>query len=204
MAKRFTDTEKWKDDWFISLSNDYKIIWIWLVDNCTHSGLCKRSIALLNLMCKTSITESELLDNMEGRVLIINDYWFIPKFIKFQYSTLLSGKPAILSVVKDLYQYNLRQIIGESFGNDYTIINESFYNHCQMIKDKDKVKDKVKDKDKDFKGGVGEFLKGEKFSEDLTEVFFHDGSKQKLGSDQLNWAVNGSLKPREVIKGLIY
>jgi len=27
MAKRFTDTDKWKDDWFISLSNDYKIIW---------------------------------------------------------------------------------------------------------------------------------------------------------------------------------
>ena len=202
MAKRFTDTEKWKDDWFISLSNDYKIIWIWLLDNCTHSGMCKRSIALLNLMCKTSITESELLENMDGRVLIINDYWFIPKFIKFQYSTLLSGKPAILSVVKDLYQYNLRQIIGESFGNDYTIINESFHNHCQMIKDKDKVKDMGKVKG--FKGGVGEILKGEKFSEDLTEAIFPDGSRQKLGKNQIDGAADGSVKPREIIKGIIY
>jgi len=49
MAKRLTDTEKWKDDWYISLSNDDKVVWQWLVDNCNHAGICKKNMALLNL-----------------------------------------------------------------------------------------------------------------------------------------------------------
>ena len=28
MAKRFTDTDKWKDEWYTELSNDYKVIWL--------------------------------------------------------------------------------------------------------------------------------------------------------------------------------
>lgn len=145
MAKRFTDTDKWKDDWFISLSNDYKIIWQWLLDNCSHSGLCKRSTGLMNMMCRSSVTEMEMINAMEGRVLIVEDYWFIPKFIRFQYSTLQSGKPAIVSVVKDLFKYKLVGMIPESFGNDYKIMSESFDNHSRMIKDMVKDKDKVKD-----------------------------------------------------------
>jgi hypothetical protein len=142
MAKRFTDTDKWKDNWYISLPNDYKIIWQWLLDNCTHTGLCKRSVALLNLMCKVNFTEEDILEKMEGRIIVLNDYWFIPNFLKFQYSTLNSAKPAIVSVVKDLFKYNLIPIIPKSFGNDYIIISKSFDNHYQMIKDKDKDKDK--------------------------------------------------------------
>lgn len=152
MAKRLTDTEKWKDDWFISLDNDYRIIWQWLLDNCSHAGFCKRSMALLNLMCRTNITEEQLLANMEGRVIIHGNDWFIPKFIKFQYSTLHSQKPAVVSVVRELFEKKALEMIPESFGDDYKIISFSFSNHCKMIKDKDKDKDK----DIENNGGVGE------------------------------------------------
>lgn len=144
MAKRFTDSEKWKDDWYITLPNDYKIVWQWLLDNCSHSGLCKRSVGLLNIMCKVNFTEQEIIEKMAGRVIVFKDYWFIPKFIKFQYSTLFSNKPAIVSVVKDIFNFKLQPLIPESFGNDYIITEQSFDNHCKIIKDK--VKDKDKDK----------------------------------------------------------
>lgn len=205
MAKRFTDSEKWKDDWYISLSNDYKIVWQWLLDNCSHAGLCKRSISLLNLMCKINISEKEMIDTMDRRVLIIDDYWFIPKFIKFQYSTLLSGKPAIISVVNELFKFNLIGIIPESFGDNYKIISKSFENHCQMIKDmvKDKDMDKVK------KGGMGgnqngKAQHGQKFDPKKEYVIFPDGSKQKLGPDQLHALGRNSLRPDEVVQGLSY
>lgn len=200
MSKRFTDTKKWNDDWYISLSNDYRIIWQWLLDNCNHAGFCKRSIGLINLMCRTNITEKEFIDSMDGRVIVHNDYWFIPKFIKFQYSTLLSCKPAIISVVKELFEQNCIDLIPESFGNNYKIIGKSFNNHCEMIKDKDKVKDKDKDK---VKGGMGGILRGVKFSDDKTEVIFEDGTSQKLGNNQLCYLERNQLKPREVVKGLI-
>ncbi|HRP30497.1 MAG TPA: hypothetical protein PKV73_01330 [Agriterribacter sp.] len=131
MAKRLTDTEKWNDDWYISLPNDYRIIWQWLLDNCNHAGICKRSIRLLNLMCNTDIDENKLVEVMEGRVIISGNNWFIPKFLKFQYTGLQSNKPVIVSVVRELEKQNLVSLIPESFGNDYLI-----------IKDKDKDKDK--------------------------------------------------------------
>lgn len=145
MAKRFTDTEKWNDDWFISLSNDYRIIWQWLLDNCNHAGICKRSIKILNLMCNTNVSEIELIEAMAGRLIIKENIWFIPKFLKFQYANLHSERKVILSVIKELEKHDLIPLIPLSFGNDYLII-----------------KDKDKDKDKDYKDS--NTLKNGKFS----------------------------------------
>jgi hypothetical protein len=142
MAKRFTDTEKWKDDWYLSLSNDYRIIWQWLLDNCNHAGICKPSINLLNMMCNTSITESDLISVMSHRVLKINNIWFIPKFLKFQYGNLKSKKPAVISVVNELKKNNLLELVNELLDNDCITITESLDNSCETIKDKDKDKDK--------------------------------------------------------------
>lgn len=145
MAKRFTDSQKWNDDWYISLSNNYKVVWQWLLDNCNHAGVCKRSMSLLNLMCRTNILEKDLVKIMEGRIIIINNNWFIPKYLKFQYSTLLSSKPAVISAVKELFSSDCVKLIPESFGNDYLIISKSFSNHYAIVKDKDKDKDKDTD-----------------------------------------------------------
>jgi hypothetical protein len=134
MAKRLTDTEKWNDDWFISLDNDYRMIWQWLLDNCNHAGVCKRSMKLMNLMCNTNVSEEDVVVKMEGRLVVVDNNWFIPKFLKFQYASLHSQRPVIISVVKELEKLNLLNKIPESFGNDYLII-------------KDKRKDKDKDKD---------------------------------------------------------
>jgi hypothetical protein len=202
MAKRFTDTEKWKDDWYISLSNDNKIVWQWLLDNCTIAGVCKPSIGLLNLMCRTTYTENQLIEEMGGRLIVYNRIWFIPKFIKFQYSTLLSSKPAIISVVRELFEYNLVSMIPKSFGNHYEIITESFNNHCQMIKDKDKVKDKVKDKEMYLGKNEIKKLKGVSFSKNGDKVFFEDKSSQELGKDQKALFDMGVLKPNDITKGL--
>jgi len=142
MAKRFTDTEKWKDDWYLSLSNDYRIIWQWLLDNCNHAGICKPSINLMNMMCNTNIDDETLILAMSGRVLKINNIWFIPKFLKFQYGTLNSKKPAVISVVNELKKNKLIDLVTELFCNDFITITESLDNSSLTIKDKDKDKDK--------------------------------------------------------------
>lgn len=135
MAKRLTDTEKWKDEWYLSLSNDYKVIWQYLLDSCNHAGLMKRGVSLLNFSCKTEITEEELLRVFDKRIFALTDYYFIPKFIKFQYGNLVSDKPVIVSVIRGLEQ-----------SNDYRIIKQLLANHSIMIKDKDKSIDKDKSK----------------------------------------------------------
>jgi len=145
MPKRFTDTEKWKDDWYLSLNNDYRIIWQWLLDNCNHAGICKPSINLLNMMCNTSISESDLISIMNGRILKISNIWFIPKFLKFQYGTLNSKKPAVVSVVNELKKNDLFHLVKELLDNDCIMITEPLENSSVTIKDKFKDKDKDKD-----------------------------------------------------------
>jgi uncharacterized phage protein (TIGR02220 family) len=156
MSKRLTDTEKWRDDWFGSLCNDYRIVWQYLVDSCNHAGIWKKDFRGLNFNCNTNLTESDIKEIFNGRLIDRGNFFFIPKFLKFQYpGGLNSHKPVIVSVVKELQLNNLIDIVKQSLGNDYLIIKS---------KDKDKSKDKEKDKsiekekgvtgEKDFKHGI--------------------------------------------------
>lgn len=139
MAKRFTDTEKWKDEWFLSLDNDSRMIWLYMLDNCSIAGILKKNFKLMNFCCNAKFNEQKLLEVFNGRVEDKGSYYFITKFLKFQYPKGLgSNKPAIIAVRKELEEKGIPIIISESLAN-----------HSLMIKDKDKDKDKVKDKDKD-------------------------------------------------------
>lgn len=199
MAKRLTDTEKWKDDWYINLDNDSKVVWQWLLDNCNHAGICKRSMGVLNLMCRVNFTEDEMIKKMEDRVLKIKNIWFIPKFLKFQYTTLLNNRPVVVSVVKDLFANDLIKFIPEDFGNDYLIIAETFDNHCQMIKDKDKDKDINTTKGyktKEFNNSVF----GKYFSEEENALFMSDETFMKISEEQKMAIKSGKLKPYKIQK----
>jgi len=138
MAKRLTDSEKWKDEWFLSLDNDCRMIWIYILDNCSHAGLLKKNLKLMNFCCNTSYTEESLKEIFNERLIDLGDTYFIPKFLKFQYGNLSSDRPVIVSVRNEL-----------SLHKHYIMIKESLDNHCLRIKDKSK--DKSKDKDKLFR-----------------------------------------------------
>ena len=205
MAKRFTDTEKWKDDWYLSLSNDYRIVWQWLLDNCNHAGICKPSINLLNMMCNTSIDEKLLIEIMSDRVLKINNIWFIPKFLKFQYGTLNSKKPAVISVVNELKKNNLIDLVSELFSNDYVMITEPLQNSYETIKDKDKDKDKdisinkseiSKNLDYPFNsdGFIKKWNEWKEYKKSCHKFSFKSDSSEKLSLNQLS-KLSNNLEP---------
>lgn len=141
MSKRFTDTEKWEDEWFLSLNNDSRIVWQFLLDKCTIAGCWKKNMSMLNFCCHVKWEEKTLIDVFDGRLIDMGSFFFIKKFVKFQYPLgLNSNKPAIIAVKKEVFDKGLETIIHQSFGNDYLI-----------IKDKDKDKDTDKDKTVLFK-----------------------------------------------------
>lgn len=144
MAKRFTDTEKWRDEWWGSLGNDYRMIWLYLVDSCSIAGVWKKDFRGLNFNCNTNITEDEFKKIFGSRIIDKGHFFFIPKFLRFQCPKgLNSNKPAILSIVKELQLNNLTETVNQLFGNDYLIIKDK-----DKGKDKNKGKEKGKDKDK--------------------------------------------------------
>ena len=110
MAKRFTDSEKWKDPFFEGLKNELKLAWLYLLDDCDHAGIWKKSIKRLNFSLDSDLTEEELLTAFKERIVVLNsDKWFIPKFVTFQYGNdfIKSKQKSVVSAVNILNQNNL-------------------------------------------------------------------------------------------------
>lgn len=85
MAKRFIDTGMFDDTWFMDLSKDAKIAWVYLITKCDHAGVIEINDRLFKLQTGINswVTVRQELGN---RIYNLRDmYFFIPKFIQFQY-----------------------------------------------------------------------------------------------------------------------
>ncbi len=197
MSKRFTDTDKWKDEWFLDLSAEYKLIWNYLCDTCTPAGRWKKSFKHLNFCCDSNLKEEGIKKVYDGRIIDCGTFFFIPKFLRFQYPKgLNSDKPALISIRNELLEYELISIVKEQLGNDYLI-----------IKDKDKDKDKDTDKDKD-KGVIGDFEEiwakyPNKDGKKAAKSHFDSSIKTKQDWQDINKALTNYLKSEKVLKGYI-
>lgn len=173
MAKRFTDTEKWKDEWYTELTSDYKIIWQYLLDTCDNAGIYKRNIKLLNYYCNTNVSAEDILKVFNKRVSqLAEDKWIINKFCVYQYGNdfLESTNKAVMAAHKVLEQNGIIKFTGNlidyKYGKteirqrkeykvliDYTnpidTLSIEYPYPIDTPKDKDKDKDKVKDKEID-------------------------------------------------------
>jgi len=122
MAKRFTDTDKWKDEWYTELSSDYKIIWQYLLDTCDNAGIYKRNIKLLNYYCNTNVSADDILSVFKKRVTqLTDDKWLINKFCVYQYGTdfLESTNKAVIAAHKVLEQNGIIKFTGKLIDYPY-------------------------------------------------------------------------------------
>ena len=153
MAKRFTDTDKWKDEWYTELPNDYKIIWQYLLDTCDNAGIVKRNIKILNIMCNTNVSADDILNVFKDRVTqISDDKWIINKFCVYQYGNdfLQSKNKAVISAVNKLIDNNLY-----NNSTNTILIPYQYPIDTPKEEDKDKDKDKLKDIDKSKSESIG-------------------------------------------------
>lgn len=91
MAKRFTDTEKWKDPWFRKLSPNSKVLWFFLTENCDQAGFWKKDYELASFFCGYEITEDHLLKAFNQEKIRIKDHKThveLCDFVSFQYGNL--------------------------------------------------------------------------------------------------------------------
>ena len=152
MAKRFTDSEKWEDPFFTNLTNDEKVIWIYLLDHCDNAGVLKINIKNINYFCSTNITVEELFITFQGRLTKISvDTCIINKFCYFQYGPdfLQSNNKAVQSAIKKLLELGIVQLVN----NTYTLsipYQYSIDSPKEEVKEEDEVEDEVIDKKEDW------------------------------------------------------
>tara|TARA_Y100000310_G_scaffold256647_1_gene264497 strand:+ start:2767 stop:3513 length:747 start_codon:yes stop_codon:yes gene_type:complete len=137
MSKRLTDTNKWKKKWFRNLDNDYKVFWMYILDNCDHAGIWEVDFEMAEWFCKT-IDEGRIRNVFEKQYYEFDNgkRWFLKDFIDFQYGTLNEKNRVHLSVINILKKNNLINV------------NKGLISPLLGSKDKDKDMDKDKEKDK--------------------------------------------------------
>ncbi len=139
MSKRFTDTEKWKKPFLRGLKAPYKLLWMYICDDCDHAGIWQVDMEVACLRIGEKI-ECKSAEKMFAEKIIIFDSglkWFIPSFIEFQYPSGLNPNNKVHgSVLQILKKYNLLKVE-----------NKPLESPIQGAKDKDKDKDKEQDMD---------------------------------------------------------
>ena len=154
MAKRFTDTNKWNDVWFSQLPNDYKLVWIYILDTCDNAGIWLKNIKNLNFFCNTNLTEEDLIKIFSDKLSkITEEKMIVNKFCTIQYGDnfLESKNKAVLAAIKTLNTLNLikdvKGIATLSIPYPYPMDTPKEQEQ-EQVKDKDKVKEQEQVKDK--------------------------------------------------------
>ena len=116
MAKRFTDTDKWKKGFIKNLPAKYKLLWLYILDDCNHAGIWDTDFEVASIRIGSKINEKEAAKVLSEQIKIFDggNKWFLPKFIDFQYGQLNENVNAHNSVVKLLDKYDVYNIEGIS------------------------------------------------------------------------------------------
>jgi len=117
MAKRFIDTGLFDDTWFMELSKDAKIFWIYCFTKCDHAGIIELNERLFKFQTGLNSLQT-VIEQLGNRLVRVNErYFFIPKFIDFQYPNFPnSNVKAQKSAIERLQKFNI------DINNIYTVI----------------------------------------------------------------------------------
>ena len=161
MAKRFTDTNKFRSPFYRSLPAPYKLLWDLINHDCDHAGLWMVDFEIAQIYIgKDAKIDSEkalsFFNFDDTRIIQLNEgkIWLILPFIFEQYGSLNSSNRVHLSVMNTLEKFNIDLNQIETLKKEGA--TKPLISPLQGAKDKDKDKYKDKDKDKDKEeGGAG-------------------------------------------------
>ena len=175
MAKRFTDTDKWRKPFIKSLPTPYKLLWLYMLDDCNHAGIWQVDLEVAALRVGESLELDQALRLFQGRIVPFDNgaKWFIPAFIDFQYKGELNKNIRVHNaIIKELQRCNLLQYLSAEIienKSPFEAPSKPLRSPLQNLKKplyenekgatkplQDKDKDKDMDKDKEMEGGAGE------------------------------------------------
>lgn len=94
MAKRFTDTEIWTEDWFLDLDPREMLFWFYIKDKCDHAGILRPNLTLFERITGHRINGGqfvEKINNGKKRIEVLGSgRWHINQFLRFQYGPSLN------------------------------------------------------------------------------------------------------------------
>jgi uncharacterized phage protein (TIGR02220 family) len=172
MAKRFTDTEKWKK--LRDLSSEYKLLYNYICDACDHAGIWIVDFEIAQIYTGQRYNVKKATDALKDRVHVFDDgkKWYIKGFIEFQYITLKRNNRPHLSAINLLEKYGLDKIKG--LIKDFPSPLQA---PCIGVSDGDKDKDKDQDSSNSQDNSIDEYSLRKKHLSDYTAIIKHLNDK---------------------------
>ena len=144
MAKRMTDTDKWKKRFVRDLTPQHKLLWFYILDDCNHAGIWEVDLEVASIRVGFELSHDNLPSSFGEKVISFDngDKWFIPDFIDFQYGELNPNSNVHKSVIQLLERYNLMGYLKGSQTLPDTVQDKD--KDIVIVKDKAKAKRFVK------------------------------------------------------------
>jgi hypothetical protein len=156
--KRFTETTKWNDQWFMNLSERSKLLWFYLLDHCDNSGVIELNTKLAAFQIGGPIDPQHLTELSSRLKTLPNGKIWIEKFIQFQYGKLGKESRPHLQVLSLIASHGLPLSQNDTPNNNTNIPSVKASDSLRIgpktgtRQDKDKEQDKDKDKEGDARG----------------------------------------------------
>ena len=82
MAKRFTDTDKWKKGWFKQLNPKQRLFWLYVLDDCSAAGIWDVDLEVAGIRIGEPINSDEAVEVLGKDVVWFdsNEKIFIPTY----------------------------------------------------------------------------------------------------------------------------
>jgi|TARA_R110002124_G_scaffold121716_3_gene280070 hypothetical protein len=140
MAKRMTDTDKWKKRFVRELQPQHKLLWFYILDDCNHAGIWEVDIDVASIRVGFDLSQDDLPSLFGDKVISFDngDKWFIPDFIEYQYGELNQNSNVHKSVINLLNKYNLEGYLKGSQRVESTLKDKD--TDIVIVKDKAKAK----------------------------------------------------------------
>lgn len=148
MPKRFTDTDKFKKHFVRGLQPPYKLLWLYITDECSAAGIWEVDIEVAQIRLGVKLKKSTAESEFRHKIHLLDDgkKWFIPSFIEFQYGQLQENNRAHTQIIATLKKFLLL---------DENLVVKPLTSPLQgdkdMVMDKDKVMEQVMVMDKERK-----------------------------------------------------
>jgi len=137
MAKRFIDTNIFSDEWFMDLSPEAKLLYIYFFTNCDHAGIINVNWKLIEF--QTGIKQlrksyDSLTEELRRSIVRLPKelHFFLPRFIEFQYPGFPNSRvKQQISAIKRLVELGIYDADGVTLTKEYRnsyVYNSSYVN----------------------------------------------------------------------------
>ena len=69
MAKRFTDTTKWNKPFIRGMKAPYKLLWIYILDECDHAGIWQVDFEVAEIKIGEKLNKETALNFFKDKII---------------------------------------------------------------------------------------------------------------------------------------